>query len=66
MNTHVRSRLARPARSHHRLGLPAASASVVGSVIGTGFFGIPSALAAFGPIGLVAVLAPLETLRGGF
>lgn len=37
-----------------RLGLPAASALVVGSVIGTGVFGLPSALAAFGPISLVA------------
>lgn len=38
------------------LGLPAASALVVGSVIGTGVFGLPSALAAFGPISLVAFL----------
>ncbi|MFQ4149402.1 amino acid permease [Arthrobacter sp. LAPM80] len=37
-----------------RLGLPAASALVIGSVIGTGVFGIPSALAMFGPISLVA------------
>lgn len=37
-----------------RLGLPAASALVVGSVIGTGVFGLPSSLAAFGPISLVA------------
>ena len=37
-----------------RLGLPAASALVIGSVIGTGVFGLPSALAAFGPISLVA------------
>lgn len=37
-----------------RLGLTAASALVVGSVIGTGVFGLPSALAAFGPISLVA------------
>ena len=38
------------------LGLPAASALVVGSVIGTGVFGLPAALAAFGPISLVAFL----------
>ncbi|MFJ2552640.1 amino acid permease [Microbacterium sp. NPDC087591] len=38
------------------LGLPAASALVIGSVIGTGVFGLPSALAAFGPISLVAFL----------
>lgn len=37
-----------------QLGLPAASALVVGSVIGTGVFGLPSALAAFGPISIVA------------
>jgi basic amino acid/polyamine antiporter, APA family len=37
-----------------RFGLPTASALVVGSVIGTGVFALPSALAAFGPISLVA------------
>jgi APA family basic amino acid/polyamine antiporter len=37
-----------------QLGLPAASALVVGSVIGTGVFGLPTALATFGPISLVA------------
>ncbi|AMM22676.1 transporter (plasmid) [Frondihabitans sp. PAMC 28766] len=36
------------------LGLPAASALVVGSVIGTGVFALPSALASFGPISLIA------------
>jgi APA family basic amino acid/polyamine antiporter len=35
-------------------GLPTATALVVGSVIGTGVFGLPSALAAFGPVSLVA------------
>ncbi|GAA3599921.1 amino acid permease [Kribbella ginsengisoli] len=35
-------------------GLAAASALVVGSVIGTGVFALPSALAAYGPISLVA------------
>ncbi|GAA2361370.1 amino acid permease [Dactylosporangium salmoneum] len=35
-------------------GLPAASALVVGSVIGTGVFALPSALAAYGPISLIA------------
>src|SRR3954454_12492064 len=38
----------------HDFGLPTASALVVGSVIGTGVFALPSALAAFGPISLVA------------
>lgn len=35
-------------------GLVSASALVVGSVIGTGVFALPSALAAFGPISIVA------------
>ena len=35
-------------------GLLTATALVVGSVIGTGVFGLPSALAAYGPISLVA------------
>lgn len=38
----------------HRFGLPTATALVVGSVIGTGVFALPSALAAYGPISLVA------------
>ncbi|WP_245848385.1 APC family permease [Lentzea kentuckyensis] len=37
-----------------RFGLPTATALVVGSVIGTGVFGLPTALAAFGPVSLVA------------
>ena len=40
--------------AERRFGLPTASALVVGSVIGTGVFALPSALAAFGPISLVA------------
>jgi basic amino acid/polyamine antiporter, APA family len=44
-----------PARSgDRRFGLPTATALVVGSVIGTGVFALPSALAGFGPISLVA------------
>lgn len=35
-------------------GLPTATAIVVGSVIGTGVFALPSALAPYGPISLVA------------
>lgn len=35
-------------------GLPTATALVVGSVIGTGVFALPSALAPYGPISLVA------------
>jgi APA family basic amino acid/polyamine antiporter len=37
-------------------GLPAATALVVGSVIGTGVFALPSALAPYGPIAIVAFL----------
>ncbi|MCT1478584.1 amino acid permease [Microbacterium sp. p3-SID336] len=39
---------------HGGLGVTSATALVVGSVIGTGIFGLPSALAAFGPISIVA------------
>jgi len=38
-------------------GLPAATALVVGSVIGTGVFALPTALAPYGPIALVAFVA---------
>ncbi|CCQ13541.1 Arginine/agmatine antiporter [Rhodococcus sp. AW25M09] len=37
-----------------RFGLPTATALVIGSVIGTGVFALPSALAVYGPISLVA------------
>ncbi len=45
-----------PARSEKAgtFGLPTATALVVGSVIGTGVFALPSALAPYGPISLVA------------
>lgn len=36
------------------LGLPAASSLVIGTIIGTGIFALPSALAPYGPISLVA------------
>ncbi|AGW41085.1 arginine/ornithine antiporter [Leifsonia xyli subsp. cynodontis DSM 46306] len=52
-----------PALRGKKLGLPAASALVVGSVIGTGVFGLPSALAAFGPISIIAfILATIGAL----
>ncbi|WP_331768045.1 amino acid permease [Embleya sp. NBC_00896] len=38
----------------HRFGLPTATALVIGSVIGTGVFALPTALAPYGPISLVA------------
>lgn len=43
-----------PVPTSHRFGLPTATALVVGSVIGTGVFGLPSSLAQYGPISLVA------------
>ncbi|MFJ9627405.1 hypothetical protein ACIRU8_06850 [Streptomyces sp. NPDC101175] len=43
-----------PAKPSADLGLPAASALVIGSVVGTGVFALPSALAAYGPISVVA------------
>ena len=45
---------AAPEPAAHQFGLPTASALVVGSVIGTGVFALPSALAGYGPISLVA------------
>ncbi|MFI7294469.1 hypothetical protein [Streptomyces sp. NPDC050121] len=45
------------------LGLPAASALVIGGIIGTGVFALPSAVAPYGPISLVAFVAvPLGAL----
>ena len=43
-----------PESGGRRFGLGTASALVVGSVIGAGVFALPSALAVFGPISLVA------------
>ncbi|WCN05991.1 amino acid permease [Streptomyces sp. M92] len=37
--------------------MPAATALVIGSIIGTGVFALPSALAPYGPISLVAFAA---------
>ncbi|MEA9984867.1 amino acid permease [Subtercola sp. RTI3] len=54
MNTTKESRPPRKPATPGSLGLPTASALVIGSVIGTGVFGIPAALAMFGPISLVA------------
>ncbi|GAA2804847.1 MULTISPECIES: amino acid permease [Kitasatospora] len=47
----------RQRRTDTRFGLPAATALVVGSIIGTGVFALPSALAPYGPIALVAFVA---------
>lgn len=43
-----------PSTTEKGFGLPSASALVIGSVIGTGVFALPSALAVYGPISLVA------------
>ena len=43
-----------PAKAGSSFGLPAATALVVGSIIGTGVFALPSALAPYGPIAIVA------------
>lgn len=40
----------------HRIGLPTASAFVIGSIIGTGVFALPSALAPYGPSSLIAMV----------
>jgi basic amino acid/polyamine antiporter, APA family len=39
----------------HRIGLPSATAFVIGSIIGTGVFALPSALAPYGPSSLIAI-----------
>ena len=50
-----------------RFGLPTATALVIGSVIGTGVFALPSALAPYGPISLVAfVLVTVGALALAF
>ncbi len=39
----------------NRFGLPTATALVIGSIIGTGIFALPSAFAPYGPVSLVAL-----------
>ncbi|MFH8384687.1 amino acid permease [Kitasatospora sp. NPDC018058] len=51
---HRRAPADRPPRQSGSFGLPAATALVVGSIIGTGVFALPSALAPYGPVALVA------------
>ncbi|WP_051838078.1 APC family permease [Streptomyces sp. NRRL WC-3742] len=53
---HGRPAAASPTQRNKTFGLPAATALVVGSIIGTGVFALPSALAPYGPIALVAFL----------
>jgi basic amino acid/polyamine antiporter, APA family len=47
-------RAAEPVKAGSSFGLPAATALVVGSIIGTGVFALPSALAPYGPIAIIA------------
>ena len=42
--------------SGSRIGLPVATALIMGSVIGTGIFALPQSLAPYGPISIVAFL----------
>lgn len=46
-----------PAKPTAELGLPHATALVMGSIIGVGIFSLPYAVASYGPISLVALLA---------
>jgi hypothetical protein len=46
---------ASPANPADGLGLSAATALVVGSIVGVGIFNLPTSLAAFGPIGLISM-----------
>jgi len=43
------------AKGQHRLGLPGATALVVGSIVGVGIFNLPTSLAGYGPITLVSM-----------
>jgi APA family basic amino acid/polyamine antiporter len=43
-----------PTKTRGSLGLPQATALIMGSIVGTGIFTLPGSLAAFGPIAIVA------------
>ncbi|NQU37145.1 MAG: amino acid permease, partial [Actinobacteria bacterium] len=45
-----------PEKSGGTLGLPQATALIVGGIIGTGIFGMPALLAPYGMLGVVALL----------
>ncbi len=45
-----------PQQTQRSLGLPQATALIVGSIIGVGIFNLPGSLAAYGPISLVAMV----------
>src|SRR4051812_16511327 len=44
-----------PPAQEHRFGLTAATASIIGSIIGVGIFNLPTSLAGYGPISLVSM-----------
>jgi|SRR4051812_19343550 APA family basic amino acid/polyamine antiporter len=44
-----------PAKPADGLGLSAATALIVGSIVGVGIFNLPTALASFGPISLISM-----------
>jgi APA family basic amino acid/polyamine antiporter len=44
-----------PATETHALGLPQATALIIGSIIGVGVFSLPSSLASYGPISIIAM-----------
>jgi APA family basic amino acid/polyamine antiporter len=46
---------ARASTSDGRLGLPGATALVVGTIVGVGIFNLPTALAGYGPISIVSM-----------
>ena len=45
-----------PAQSGRSLGLPQATALIVGSIIGVGIFNLPGSLASYGPISIWAMV----------
>ncbi len=54
-STEAQSQATAEAKSQHRLGLPGATALVVGSIVGVGIFNLPTSLGIYGPISLVAM-----------
>ena len=44
-----------PPKNRGSLGLPSATALIVGSIIGVGIFNLPGSLAAYGPISIIAM-----------
>src|SRR4051812_3800030 len=51
----IREAPAAPEGQPHRFGMTAATALVIGSIIGVGIFNLPTSLAGYGPISLVSM-----------